>query len=255
MSSKVKNRREKRGRGGIRQKNGRFEGTFVIHRQNGTSFSKSFTRDTENEIEDIKARLRLLGLVDNDIETVKIDKYTNEITLINKGRTHNNTRLDKNIVVKDYVDYFLFEHRKNGIKGRKIEDTTFTSYVDKGKMIKKYIGDKKLTELTFEDLDNFINELHKNTCDTTARQTRDIVTSMMEFAYKDGITTENVLQNNKITLKENKGKKEKKIIKAEDIAVFVDYCKQHKYYDLLFDLNTGVRASELARSYLGQYRF
>lgn len=236
----------KRGNGGVRVKNGKYEGTYVIHRENGTSFSKSFTRSTLTEINDIKAQLRVLGVVENNVKDVKIDRNTNNITLIYKGQTNSKTNLDKNILVKDYVYYYTFEHRKNGISGRKIEDTTFSSYVDKAKFIEEYLGDKKVIDLTFDDIEDFINELHKNTCDTTARQTRDYVTSMMAFAHKDGITTENVLQGNKITLKEHKGKNEKKIIQKEDIKTFVNYCKEHKYYDILFILNTGVRVSEMA---------
>ena len=243
---KKSNRRKRRGTGGIRKKNNNYEGTFIIHRKNGTKITKSFTRKTINEIEDIQANLRLLGLVDNDIETIDINKFTNEITCIYKGKKTNSVKVDKNILVKDYVDYFLFEHRKNGIRGRKIEDTTFNTYTDKGKYIKEYLGEKKVIDLTFDDIEDFINKLHKKTSDTTTRQTRDIVTSMITFAKKDGIIKENFLQGDSIHLKECKGRKEKKIIEEDDIEIFTEYCLQKKYYDLIFILNTGIRASELA---------
>lgn len=235
----------KRGNGGIRVKNGKYEGTYVIHRENGTSFSKSFTRSTLTEINDIKAQLRVLGVVENNVKDVKIDKNTNNITLIYKGQIGSKTKLDRNMLVKDYVYYYTFEHRKNGVSGRKIEDTTFSSYIDKAKFIEEYLGDRRVIDLTFEDIEDFVSKIHEKTCDTTARQTRDYITSMMAFAYKDGITTENVLQYNKVTLKEHKGKKEKKIIQKGDIKTFVDYCKEYKHYDLLFMLYTGVRVSEM----------
>jgi hypothetical protein len=255
MSNNRIQKRQRRGEGGLRLKNGKWEGTMTIYKKNGESFIKSFTRNSINEINDIKAEIRVLGTVDDNVKDIRIDKRTNKVTLVLKGQSKNNIEISKDILVKDYVDYYIFEHRKKGLKGRKIEDTTLVAYTDKAKYIKQYIGDRKVKELTYEDIEQFINNLHKKTCDTTTKQTRDIITNMMEFAYKDGITTENVLQNNKITLKECKGKKEKKIIQKEDIKIFTDYCKEHKYYDLLFILDTGVRASEMARYNLEQYRF
>lgn len=250
MSKRRKGSRERRGTGGLRVKGKGFEGTYVVHRENGTSINISFTRKTENEINDIKAKLRLLGLVDNAVKKIKIDKYTNEIGFVYNSMKANSEKLNNNMLVKDYVDYFLFEHRKKGVRGKKVEDTTFSAYIDKGNNIKKYLGDKKVAELVFEDIESFINDLHKNTCDTTARQTRDLITSMLFYAKKDGITKENILQDEKINLKESKGKREKKIVQQEDLETFINYCMENKYYDLLFILNTGIRASELARSYL-----
>lgn len=69
---------------------------------------------------------------------------------------------------------------------------------------------------------------------------------MMKFAKKDGVTEENVLQDEKITLRERKGKKEKKIIHREDEEKFIEYCVENKYIDILMLVFSGVRSSELA---------
>lgn len=233
-------KRQSRGEGLLRKnkKTGNFEGTYTLYRQNGTAIKKSFTRATRNEILDIKAKLRLLGVLDNNVETIDIDKHTDEVRLVIKGQNKNSIGLSKNITVAEYVDYYLETHRRNGLKGKKVEDTTFRSYVDKGKLIKKHIGNRRVKDLTFTDLDNFINTLHKDVGDTTTIQTRDILTKMMYFAKKDGIVEENVLQDDKITIRESKGKVEKKIIQDEDIGKYIRYCMEQKYYDLLFLLNT-----------------
>ena len=56
MANKSNKRRKANGEGGWRKlKNGKIEGSYTIYRKNGTSFRKSFVRDTNNEILDIKA--------------------------------------------------------------------------------------------------------------------------------------------------------------------------------------------------------
>lgn len=247
MANKSNKRRKANGEGGWRKlKNGKIEGSYTIYRKNGTSFRKSFVRDTNNEILDIKAKIRNLGLVDNNVKTIEINRHTNEIRLVMKGQNKSSKGLSKDMTFGEYADYYLNTHRKNGVRGRKIEPTTFASYVDKIKLLKRYIGNEKIADLTFEDLDNCINELHRDTCDTTARQSRDILVGLFKYALKDGVLEENVLADEKITLRESKGKKEKKVIKQKDLPIFVQYCMEHKYYDLIFILETGVRASELA---------
>ena len=247
MANKSNKRRKANGEGGWRKlKNGKIEGSYTIYRKNGTSFRKSFVRDTNNEILDIKAKIRNLGLVDNNVKTIEIDRHTNEIRLVMKGQNKSSKGLSKDMTFGEYADYYLNTHRKNGVRGRKVEPTTFASYVDKIKLLKRYIGNEKITDLTFEDLDNCINKLHSDTCDTTARQSRDLLVGAFEYALKDGVVDENVLAEEKITLRESKGKKEKKVIKRKDLPRFVQYCKEHKDYDFIFILETGVRASELA---------
>lgn len=235
-----KTKRNANGEGGLRQdkRTGNWEGTYTLYRQDGTAIKKSFTRATRNEILDIKAKLRLMGILENNVATIEIDRHTDEIRLLLKGQNKNSIGLSKDITVAEYVDYYLETHRRNGLNGKKVEDTTFSSYVDKGKLIKKYIGNMKVKDLTFEELDNFINTLNREVSDTTAKQTRDIVTKMMFFAKKDGVVKENVLQDEKITIKERKGKTEKKIIQEEDIVKYIKCCMEYKYYDLIFLLNT-----------------
>lgn len=238
---------------GIRKNiNGTFEGYGTLHRKDGTSFAYSFTRDTIDEVEFIKAMLRVKEKqegFESNVQKIKIERNTNKIIEIIKaqGKGNNKTELSNGMLVKDYLLYFLFVHRKNGVNGRKVEDTTFNTYIDKAKYIKKYLGDKKVEDLTLIDLQEFIDKLQeKGQAITTTRQTRDLLTSMMHFAKKDGIIKENVLAEEKLTLKENKKTEEKKTIQEKDYKKYIDYCKEHKYVDLIFLICTGCRASELA---------
>lgn len=231
-----------RGDGTIRQnkttKN--FEGAYTVHKENGTGIRKSFTRKSKQEVKDIMAKLRALGTIDNDIQDIMINRYTNKISFVRKGQDKNsNIELNNGMLLKDYVDYYLFTHRRNGLNGKKIEDTTFTAYVDRCRYIKQALGDKKIAELTFTDIENMLNELHSRTnCDTTAQQVRTFFYSIMKYAKKDGIIQENVLENNNINFKERKRKKEKKILEKEDFAKVVKYCIENKYYDLLMIMYT-----------------
>lgn len=243
---------------GIRKnKNGTFEGYGTVHNKRGDALKYSFTRATQNEVMDIKAKIRLLGIVENNVVKIRINKYTDEIELIKNGRNRNdNTKLNKDILVKDYLIYYLFEHRKNGVSGRKVTDNTFASYFDLGKYIERYLGDKRVVDVTLEDLRDFICTLqNEGKAETTVKKVRDILTSLINYANKDKITEENVLQGERLTIKESKGAKEKKIMDKESVRVFLKYCNEHKYCDLILAQLTGCRASELARNLLERYRF
>ena len=47
--------------------------------------------------------------------------------------------LNKDMLVKDYVQHFLFTHRRKGVRGKQVEDTTFSGYIDKCKYIEEYL--------------------------------------------------------------------------------------------------------------------
>ena len=81
--SKV-NSKKKLGKGMRYNSNGTIEGYGTIHNKRGDSLKYSFTRDTEEEILDMKARIRLLGAVDNDVEKIKIGRHTDDIELVRK---------------------------------------------------------------------------------------------------------------------------------------------------------------------------
>ncbi len=242
-----KKTRQKRGTGGLRCKGGKIEGTFTVYRQNGTSIKKSFMRDTEREINDIKAKLRLLGLVDNDVKGIEIDKKTNEIRLIKNENKSSKIKVYSDMLVRDYINYYLFGHRKKGERGKIIEETTFLSYCDKAKYIEEYLGNKKMTELTVDDLQEFIDKLQQRGLSySNVKQVRNVLTTMIRYAKKDGVITENILADEKLALKQSNRTKEKYIIKKEDRKTFIDYCIKNKYYDLIFLMTTGLRAGELA---------
>lgn len=145
------------------------------------------------------------------------------------------------------MNTFLFIHRRQGVKGKVVEDTTFSGYVDKCKLIEKYLGNEKVVDLTLEDLKNFIKQIQiDGYSENTVKQTRDMLTSFMRFAKKDKIIENNVLADEKLTISESKQAKEKYILSKNDYEKFVNYCKENEYIDLIFMLCSGVRESELA---------
>lgn len=77
-------KKNKLGKGMRLNKNGTIEGYGKIYNKRGDGIEYSFTRDTKDEILDMKAKIRLLGNVDNDVIKIKIARHTNEIQLIKK---------------------------------------------------------------------------------------------------------------------------------------------------------------------------
>ncbi len=252
-----KKTRQKRGTGGLVQKNGKFEGRYRLYRKNGTYIDKSFTRKTENEINDIKARLRLIGTLENDIENIDIDKRTNEISLVRKTMTISNKKvhITQNIALNDYVDYWLWNYRKKGEKGKMVKDSTFEDYVQKADYIKKRLGTRTLknkkqvpvrvVDLNFETMETAMLELYNDTCYTTALQVRNHLYNLMKYAKKDKIIEENPFEENRINFPDHEPKKERTIIKEQDIGKVIQYALKLWYIDVLTQLMTGARVSEI----------
>lgn len=249
MTNKVKNKR-KLGIGMRYNSNGTIEEYGVIHNERGEALTYSFTRGTVGEVADIKARIGKLRVVDNDVIKIKINKYTDEIELIRKGGTQTNsgTQLSKDMTVSEYIKYFLFEHRRRGRKGKIIEETTFAGYVDRCKYIADIIGELRVSELTRKELEYCVDTLQgQGRADSTCRQTRDLLVSMVHFAKKDRLLEKDILEGEMLTLKEKKGKTKKAIIENEEnLSMFKNYCIEHKCYELLMILYTGIRSSEMA---------
>ncbi len=252
----MKKDRQKRGTGGLINKKNKFEGRYRVYKKDGTYIDKSFTRSRKSEIDDIKASLRVLGIVDNDVIKIDIDKHTDEIRLIRiSDVSSQKIKLDKDIKVNEYVDYWLWNHRRKGSKGHIVKDSTFEDYVQKGVYIKRILGSRTLDngktiklrvrDLTFDIIESALIEFHNEIAHTTAVQTRNHIYDMMRCAKKDGIIKENPLQDETINLPEGKKKSEKKIIAEEDAEKVIKYCLKIWYIDVLTQLITGARGAEI----------
>ena len=238
-----KNDRRARNTGGLRQKGANtFEGRLRVRRKDGSFIEKSFTRSTKSECQEIINSLRVYEPLENNIKEIKIDRYTNNITLIKDGEDNN---INGDMLFSDYMDYFIWNHRRLGIKNTAIKETTLSSYIDNAKLIKRKIGDRKIADLKYEDIRKALEEIHQDTCDSTAKKVKNLVYSAFKFAKKDKVISVNVLaDNDEIHFKESKGKKSRKIIRKEDEQIVIDYCLENKEYMILFILLTGVRESE-----------
>ncbi len=250
--------RQKRGTGGLQRKNGKYEGRYRVYKRDGSYIEKSFTRTTETEINDIKASLRVLGILDDDVIGIDINKHTNEITLQREnifGSKNSKYQIDRNITVNDYIDYWLWNHRRRGMKGQLVKDSTFEDYVQKCDHIKNRIGKLKLengnikelkvADLTFEYMENAILEFNKEVSHTTAVQVRNHLYNMMRYAKKDGIIEINPFQDETINFPRETAKIKKQVIKEKDIEKVIKHCIKIWYIDVLAQLMTGGRAAEI----------
>jgi len=256
--AKQQRQRADKGDGYIRQTDaGTFEATFYIHKKDETIIRKSFTRTSKAQVKDIIANLKVLQPIDNDIIKVEINKQTDEIKLIKKSDLFGGTKthLNTEMIVDDYVDYWLWNHRRNGEKVNRIKDTTFENYVEKGNIIKRKIGQVeledgkiykvKVAELTYEFIEEKLLELFYETCKTTAIQTRNHIFNMMRYAKKDKIIKENPLAEENINFPDTGEKFHRRIIEETDIEKVIEYCLTHWYIDVFTQVVTGARVSEI----------
>lgn len=238
-----KNDRRARNTGGLRQKGSNsWEGRLRVRKESGDFIEKSFTRNSKMECQEIINKLRAYEPLEDNVKEIKIDRYTNKITLIKEGEENS---ICKDMLFGDYMDYFIWNHRRLGVKNTAIKDTTLASYIDGARLIKNKIGNRKIAELKYEDIRQALEEIHRATCDSTVKKVKNLVYSAFSYAKKDKVINENILaENDDIHFKELKGKKERKIICKEDEEKFINYCLENKEYMILFILLTGVRESE-----------
>lgn len=257
-TAKKTRQRADKGDGYIRQTGaGTYEATYYIHKKDETVIRKSFTRDNKAQVKDIIAHLKVLEPVNEDVIKVEINKQTDEITLVKKSDLFGGkkTQLNTEMTVDDYVDYWLWNHRRKGEEGRRIKDTTFENYVEKGNVIKRIIGQVeleegkihkvKVAELTYEFIEDRLLELFNETCKTTAVQTRNHIFNMMRYAKKDNVIRENPLLEEKINFPDTVERFNRKIIEEADIGKVIEYCIKHWYIDVFTQLVTGARVSEI----------
>lgn len=248
--------RQPKGFGGLRKlDNGNYEGTLDVKKKNGDGIFKSFTRKTEKEINHIKYQLKALEPLDNDIINIKINKITNEITLIgiNEPGT-SKSNIDPEITVIDYVDYWLWNHRRKGVKRNKIVGSTFEDYVQKCEHIKKRLGvinkagkeyKVKVKDLTFNFIEEQLLELYEEVSEYTVTQVKNHVYNMLKFAKKDGIIRDNPLQDEVIRFPKCKQKKKRKHIDPKEEDRVVKCCLDKWFIDVLTQFYTGSRVSEI----------
>lgn len=198
----------------------------------------------------------MLEPLENDVIKVDIDKRTNEITLVKKfGQSTSNTKrnIDLNTSVNNYIDFWLWNHRRKGEKDNWVKDTTFQDYVGKAQLIKNKMGsviledgtieEVKVSELTFEFIEEKLLEIFNETCNTTAVQVRNHMYNMMRYAKKDGAIQENPLADEKINFPATAEKFKRKIIEESDIQAVIEYCLRHWYIDVLTQLFTRWQSS------------
>lgn len=84
--------------------------------------------------------------------------------LQNKVLHKQDTDLDINISVSDYLDYYIT------YKKRSWTDTTYCNYLNRGKYITEYLGAKKMREISVSDVECFLDQL----CSEKKFQSRSI---------------------------------------------------------------------------------
>ena len=245
IEKKTQNKKSRRskGEGCLRQKpNGSWEAIVNIKKYSGDSITKSICRKNKSEVLLLKSQLQALEPLDDDV--IKIEIKGCKILQLKQNGTNTfgeKSHIDKEILVKDYIDYWLWNHRKNGVV-----ENSFADYVEKCNHIKAYLGELPVKALTFEIIQNTILSIQKNTCDTTAVQVKNHLKNMLNYACNvDFIIENNPLSTRQLKLSTHKKKAEKLVLTRDDENKLIKYCIENNADDLLVAIFSGCRSSEL----------
>ena len=104
-----KNKRRSKGERCLRQKpNGSWEAIVNIKKHSGESIIKSICRKNKSEVLLLKSQLQALEPLDDDV--IKIEIKGCKILQLKQNGTNTfgeKSYIDKEILVKDYIDYWL----------------------------------------------------------------------------------------------------------------------------------------------------
>ena len=155
--------------------------------------------------------------------------------------------VDREISMSEYVDLFLAK------KKRVVTDTTFSGYFYRGKHIKEFFGSIKVKGISLSDIEQFLDYL---TTDSkvqfrTIKDTKSLLSSMMDQAVVDGLLPVNPVKSakiNKVLLLSNADVKEDgdDFFSYQEAQIFLSAAESHPLYELFFvTLFFGLRREEV----------
>lgn len=155
--------------------------------------------------------------------------------------------IDMDISVSDYLDRYL------SIKKREVSDTTYSGYFYRGNRVKKYLGDKKLKDITQMQIEKFLDDLfvQENEQPRTVKDTRTLLINVLDQAVKDALIPYNMARN--VVINRKLAAQYSKIQNEDDVFFsypeanrFLEITKNHELHDLFYvTLIFGLRREEV----------
>jgi len=154
----------------------------------------------------------------------------------------------KNIYFYDLLDYFLEYYAKTNLSA--VTYYTYKNYINA--IYKKYIADKKLTDLNLQDFYYFLKKIKKLKNITQCTYIK-VLKRIFNFAVEENFIKENPLK----ILRTRKIKNIKQLdFTKKDIRKFLNAFKKTKIYLIvLIALSTGTRRGEILRTKKKRYKF
>lgn len=189
---------------------------------------------------------RYEGRVKYDYKSYSV--YGDSISEVKKAMVELRYRLDHNqfvsktkLTLDDWFDTWINIYKKNSVKlGTIIAYQNGYNYY-----IKKELGEKKLSDIRGEHLQYVVNKLNKEGLSCAYIK---VLMAFMNGCFKQAMKNDLIEVNpvTKITLPKEKEKKARRVLTAEEQAVFLKYAQDSYLYELFaLTLVTGMRGGEI----------
>ena len=137
----------------------------------------------------------------------------------------------------------LIKKMKEDMKMRNFSKYTYDSYLGKTKDIMRYYGEKKLEEVTIEELRRFLLKYLKEERKLADRSI-NYYNSVIRFIYE--VTLDKVLNKKQLPMRKQK-KTVYKVLTKEDLSTFFNACDNFKFKTIfMLVYGSGLRIGEVA---------
>ena len=136
----------------------------------------------------------------------------------------------------------LIKKMKEDMRIRNFAKYTYDSYLGKTKDIMKYFGEKKLEEVTTEELRGFLLKYLKE--ERLADRSINYYNSVIRFIYE--VTLDKVLNKKQLPMRKQK-KTVYKVLTKEELSTFFNVCDNFKFKTIfMLVYGSGLRIGEVA---------
>lgn len=155
--------------------------------------------------------------------------------------------INKDISLTDYIDLYLEKKKKS------IRDTTYSTYLCRGKTIQKYFGNMKIKDINKRYYEDFFESLinGQEMGSRTIKDTRLLLSQVLDQAEKEGLILvnpiKNVVVNYNMALKQNRSRSsDDNFFSIEEAHNFLQIVKDHELGNLFYvTLFYGLRREEV----------
>lgn len=142
--------------------------------------------------------------------------------------------IDINITLSDFIDSFLEEKR------RKVADTTYAAYVNRGKHIKTVLGEKRIRSITVDDVESLFDYLftQKHVQERYVKDIKVLFSEILDNAQYKGLISDNPSRDATISKRlisqEAKSKHDENFFTYDEAIRFLSIIENEPYYEMFY---------------------